>query len=315
MNGDSNHDRLGDARADALGPAPGKARNDGMPSDFAQHDLSRAPLDALAWSALVARWVEVARASRAVPAADARLRDSIAPLIAIEATTAALGELVRVPEEDRPHARALAEISIRRAAGELDRLWRGVEWPDELHAACEAAERALRLALYAGLEELVIAEAVTEVVAADEHAGGPASGSLRAKVVPDLGLAFAAADPSTHAGTLAAMPPGSLAMPGEPVAWWCGRGAPGICAALPAWLVRRRATLPRQVYRGLDDAGRFTEDLVADIESSVAPGLPMLTPLLVDGQLVGRFLREGDAWLAMQRAALGERDAIPVRHG
>jgi hypothetical protein len=268
----------------------------GAPGD----DLAREPLDGLAWSALLARWVEVARASRAIPAADARLRDSIPPLIAIEATTAALGELVRVPEADRAHARALAEVSIRRAAGELDRLWRGIEWPDELHAACAAAERALRLALYTGLEELVVDDS-------------PAA-AREAFVVPDLGLGFDHADPATHAGTLAAMPPGSLAMPGEPVAWWCGRAAPAAASRLPAGLLRHRASLPRQIYRQLDESGRFTEDLVADIESDVAAGLPMLTPLVVDGHAVGRFLREGDAWLAMQRAALGDRAAIPVRH-
>jgi hypothetical protein len=77
------------------------------------------PLEPIAWIALVARWVEVARASRTVANADPRLRDSIAPLIAIESTTAALGELARVAPDERAHARDLAEITIRDAAREL----------------------------------------------------------------------------------------------------------------------------------------------------------------------------------------------------
>ena len=118
--------------------------------------MSPSPREPIAWVALVARWTELARASRAIPVTETRLRDSIAHLIAIEATTAALGELSQVPEIDRPHARALAEVSIRRAAGELDRLWRGEEWPIELLDACEAAEHALRRAIYAGLEALLV---------------------------------------------------------------------------------------------------------------------------------------------------------------
>ena len=249
-------------------------------------------LEPIAWVALVARWVEVARASRAIPPQDQRLRDSVAPLIAIEANTAALGELARVPEDGRAHARDLAEISIREAAAELDRLWRGEEWPEEFHAACEAAERALRHAVYAGLEELVV------------------SGDQPLEV-PDLVLGLADTDPSPARGTLAAMPPGSIAMPGEPVAWWCGRPAPG---AMHAALERRIAREPRQVYRELDERGRFVRDRVRSIEDDVCAGLPMLTPLLLDGNRIGRFLHPQPEWLAMQRRALDGRASIPVEH-
>ena len=244
-------------------------------------------LEPIAWIALLARWVEVARASRSIPPGQSRLRDSIAPLIAIEANTAALGQLAQVPESERPHARDLAELSIRGAAGELDHLWRGEEWPDELHAACEAAERALRLSIYAGLEALV-------VVADGE-----------AFEVPDLGLAREL----DARGTLAAMPPGSIAMPGEPVAWWCGRPAPS-CG--DPRLIRQSNADPLQVYRQLDDRGRFVADRVASIEADLDAGLPMLVPILLDGNRIGRFLHAPSDWLAMQRAALGGRARIPV---
>jgi hypothetical protein len=270
--------------------------------------MSQTPLEPIAWIALVARWTELARASRAIPITATRLRDSVSHLIAIEATTAALGELSSVPEAERPHARALAEVTIRRAAGELDRLWRGEEWPDELLDACEAAEHALRRALYAGLEALVV----------------PGTEAIE---VPDLMLGFADEDPATHRGTLAAMPPGSIAMPGEPVCWWCGREAPGISRDAAAGLAGTglagtglagtglalvtRAE-PLQVYRGLDERGRFTADTLAPITDELLPGLPMLVPLLLDGVRIGRFLQPRDAWRSMQRAALAGRPSIPV---
>jgi hypothetical protein len=255
-------------------------------------------LGPLAWAALVARWVEVARASRAIPPELAQLRESIPHLIAIEATTAALGELTRVPEADRPHARAVAEVSIRRAAAELDRLWRGEEWPAEFIEACEAAERALQHALYAGLDALVVT-------------------GDRAIEVPELDLGLDPNEPATLHGTLAAMPPGSLAMPGEPICWWSGRGRPtlppgedGTGAAACLDLVRNAA--PVQVYRGLDERGRFTADTLLPITAEVRPGLPMLVPILLDGTMIGRFLHGRDAWRTMQVAAMAGRDTIPV---
>jgi len=269
-------------------------------------------LGPLAWTALVARWVEVARASRAIPPEFAQLRDSIPHLIAIEATTAALAELGFVPEVDRPHARAVAEVSIRRAAAELDRIWRGEEWPNECTEACEAAERALALATYAGLEALAV-------------------GGDRAIVVPELDLGFDPEDRATHAGTLAAMPPGSIAMPGEPICWWSGREAPTLrrqpvgaepkqpadsepFADAAAALVHVRNAAPLQVYRGLDERGRFTSDTLAPITGELLPGLPLLVPVLLDGARIGRFLHPADAWHAMQRAAMAGRASIEVAH-
>lgn len=266
--------------------------------DPASHEppASPEPLGPLAWTALVARWVAVAQASRSTGGADPRLAASVAPLVTIEATTAALGELLSIDACDRPHARAVAELAIRRAAGELDRLWRGDEWPAELHAACEAAERALRLAIYAGLEELVVA----------------GEGAIE---VPSLGLGIDGHGDDAAPGTLAAMPPGTIAMPGEPVAWWCGREAPALPDGAPP-LRRRHARAPRQVYRGLDERGHFTEDTVVDLagdgEGELLAGLPLLTPLLVDGARVGRFLQPEARWLEIQRRALAGRARLAV---
>ena len=290
------------------------------------------PLEPIAWIALVARWTELARASRAIPAADTRLRDSIAHLIAIEATTAALGELAQVPERERPHARTIAEISIRRAATELDQLWRGEEWPSEFLDACEAAERALRLSIYAGLETLIVGGASPiEVPTVDLHLDG---GAALETPVADAG---AHATPHARRGTLAVMPPGTIAMPGEPICWWCGREAPvvvmdeaevvragcmaqtprplgseGDSASAAPTLLHRRNLPPLQVYRELDERGRFTKDTIAPITDDLLPGLPLLVPILLDGATIGRFLHTRNDWLTMQRAALAGRAEIPV---
>jgi hypothetical protein len=262
-----------------------------MSNDPAREDPVQ--IESIGWLALVARWVEIARASRAIPASDARLRDSIPELITIEATTAALGELGQLPAIERPHARVVAEVTIRRAARTLDQLWRGEEWPAEFLEACEVAERALRLAIYAGLEEFVVDD-------------------VEPFTVPDLELGFTDTDPTTHIGTLAVMPPGSIAMPSEPVAWWCGRQAPSIQSPR---LSRRPAAAPTQVYRVLDERGRFVEDIVASLEDDLAAGLPMLTPLLLDGVTIGRFLHAAEPWEALQRRGLDGRSTIPVRRG
>jgi hypothetical protein len=267
------------------------------------------PLEPIAWIALVARWTELARASRAIPPSDTRLRDSIAHLIAIEATTAALGELAQVPEAERPHARTIAEMTIRRAATELDQLWRGEEWPNEFLDACEAAERALRVSIYAGLETLVVGGTEPiEVPAFD------------LRLAPDA--TNEAASPRSQQGSLAVMPPGTIAMPGEPVCWWCGREAPVMIEldttaaetqqTKPPELFLQRNLAPLQVYRELDDRGCFVKDTVAPITDDLLAGLPLLVPILLDGVSIGRFLHTRTDWLAMQRAALAGRLAIPV---
>jgi hypothetical protein len=267
-------------------------------SDSPTTDTRDGELGPLAWAALVARWVEVARASRAIPPEFAQLRDSIPHLIAIEATTAALGELATVPEIDRPHARAVAEVTIRRAAAELDRLWRGEEWPNEISDACEAAEHALQHAVYAGLDALVVT-------------------GDRAIEVPELDFGLDPGDQNSLRGTLAAMPPGSLAMPGEPICWWSGRERPSFAGthddrATADRLELVRNAAPVQVYRGLDERGRFTSDTLAPISAEVLPGLPMLVPILLDGTLIGRFLHPRDSWRTMHLAAMDGRDTIPV---
>jgi hypothetical protein len=240
----------------------------------------------LAWAALLARWVEVAKASRRLPddGDGGRWKRSVAAVIELEATILALGDLASLPPGHRAAARDLAEVAVQRAAARLHEAWGDEPMPAELLGLEDQAIVALRESLYAGLEELL----------------WPGPGLLE---IPELDLG-----PEPHRGTLAVMPPGSLAAPGEPVCFFADREPPAIPGC-----VRQRAPRPRQVYRGLDDSGRFIGDLVAPLEDDLPPGLPMLVPISLGGTPIAGFPGSREEWLGLQRAALDGRDSLPVR--
>lgn len=252
----------------------------GTSSDDAGRSLD---VRGMAWAALLGRWVEFAQASVSFPddGPGGRWKRSVAPFIEVQAIIWALRELDRLPVPDRPVARDRAEVQVRRAAARLDEAWRGEPMPEAILELLDDATVALREAIYAGLVELV----------------WPGPGVLD---MPDL-------DCGELRGTLAVMPPGSPAMPGEPVAWFAEREPLAIhgCDARPA----RR---PMQVYREIDGAGRAVRDVVAPLEGDIPPGLPMLVALSIAGTPVGRFLHPAETWRAMQRAALAGRETIPV---
>jgi hypothetical protein len=173
---------------------------------------------------------------------------------------------------------------VRRRAGELDAIWGDEPMPPGILELTSDATEALRGALYAGLVELVWPGPGPFDVPAIEF--GPVQ------------------------GTLAIMPPGSLAMPDEPIAWWTER--PGV--AIDGCVARSAALGPRQVYRQLDAEGRFERDLVAPLEGELLPGLPMLVPISLAGERIGRFPCPEPEWRALQRGGLAGRSAIPVEN-
>jgi hypothetical protein len=237
----------------------------------------------LAWAALLGRWIEFAKASVALPADGdgPAWKRSTAPFIELQAIVWALRELAELPVADRPAARDRAEVQVRRASAALDAIWRGVPMPSTILELLDDATIGLREALYAGLTELLWT--------------GPGL-----YVVP-------AVDVGEPRGTLALMPPGSLAMPGEPVAWFTERDPVVLNGC-----IARAAERPRQVYRQLDDRGHFIRDVVAPLEGDIPPGLPMLVAISLDGTPIGRFPFEPEEWQRMQRVALGESVLIPV---
>ncbi len=270
------------------------------PDDHAEADPRRAARDAgrslavreMAWAALLGRWIEFAKASVSLPddGAGGRWKRSVVPFIELQATVWALRELTELAEEDRPVARDRAEITVRRANAALSTVWGSHPMPGSILELIDDATVALREAIYAGLREIVW------------EGEGPYE-------VPEVAGVDDGDEPPV--GTLALMPPGSLAMPGEPIGWFTERPA----ISLPG-CVTRPAPAATQVYREIDDDGRFVRDVVAPLEGDIPAGLPMLVARSIAGVRVRRPTHTRAEWLALQRGAIDAwgdgRTTIPV---
>jgi hypothetical protein len=199
-----------------------------------------------------------------------------------------LGDLAGLPEADRPLARDRADLGVTAAAATLDEIWHGVEMPESMLEIAGDARRAVDQAVYAGLRWIVL--------------GG--SSRMRMPVI-DWD-----ADPDADRGTLAVMLPGTIVLPGEPVAWWTERSRP---PALIGELWEDVEGPPVQVYRELSEDGRVLGDLVASLDDLPA-GLPLLAPIVLDGHPIGRPSVDVDAWSAANDRAFAEAPMeVPVR--
>jgi len=193
-----------------------------------------------------------------------------------QALTFALRDIARVREADRAVARDRAAVQIREAAAALDALWRGEPMPEDLLERIEQAERAWRASAYPGLLELV----------------WPGPGEL---VMPELVGEGGADRPG---GTLLALAPGTVVLPGEPVALVAERPMPEIPGT-----EARLATELSQLYRTFDEEGRWTGSFRHPVDDELPAGMPMLLPLWVQGEPLARPMHSASEWLRMQRAA------------
>jgi hypothetical protein len=278
---DTSQPHQGIGRARYVGPErPRLAGRAGPGENPAMGDLRP---DALTWTVLLSKWVEFAQASLALPeeAEGPRWRDSVPAVINLQAVTFALADLARLPEADRPLARDRADLLIRDSVQQLREAWRSVPMPEPILEMADDARDALEVAAYAGAIELT----------------WPGPGPL---VMPEVAL-------PPPRGTLAVMQPGTILMPGEPVAWWAGGEGVTVegCEAHPAFP-------PRQVYRRIDEGGRILEDVIVPITEPMPAGLPLLVPLVDDGRAVGSFTLDAEAWLRRLRAGM-TGETIPVR--
>jgi hypothetical protein len=246
------------------------------------------------WSALLGHWVALVKAGEGLVQAApddpeaARWRASIPEVVTLQAITFALGDLAGLPEADRPLARDRADLGVTAAAATLDEIWHGVEMPESMLEIAGDARRAVDQAVYAGLRWIVL--------------GG--SSRMRMPVI-DWD-----ADPDADRGTLAVMLPGTIVLPGEPVAWWTERSRP---PALIEELWEDVEGPPVQVYRELSEDGRVLGDLVASLDDLPA-GLPLLAPIVLDGHPIGRPSVDVDAWSAANDRAFAEAPMeVPVR--
>lgn len=261
------------------------------PDEPARHGLP----EAVGWTMLLAQGVELAKASVALPGGDEgdRWRSSVTPLVEAHAVRYAISQLTRLPFEERPLARDLASVSLRRAAASLDSIWRGEPMPEAILEIVEDADGDLARSVYAGLRMLRLRSDASPCWLAD-----------------DPGLASLARNESGRS-TAAAMAPGTLVLPGSPIAWWATRPDPEFGEAMEMGETLD-ADRPVQVYREIDEAGRLGGDLVADLEE-LPPGMPLLVPLWLDGEAIGTPPVMGDRWRAVQEAALSGRDPQSLR--
>ena len=229
-----------------------------------------------AWTALLAHAMHLAKAARAWGGSEqgVRMRESVAPLVQLQAVAIAMRQLGDLAPAHRAYARDQADVLLQRACESLRATWRGEPMRDAVLQAMSDARQSIANAMYAGLRCL----------------RWPGPGSL---VVP----AWPASVGQVR-GSLALMEPGTIALAGEVIAWWCDR-EPLACDGC----VHEALDAPVQVYRRFDGNGRFESADTVPLHESLPSGMPTLVPICVAGEPVGGFMRDPQTWLAMQRAA------------
>ncbi len=103
--------------------------------------------ETLTWTALLGKWIEFAQTSVALPrdAEGDRWKQSVVPVINLQAVTFALAELGDLPEADRPLARDKAEMLINDTDDKLLKLWDDTQLPASLKEIIADAREALTL--------------------------------------------------------------------------------------------------------------------------------------------------------------------------
>lgn len=273
--------------------------------------------EVLTWTALLGRWIEFAQASIALPDDDresANWKASVAPIINLQAVTFALGDLEHLPESEHALARDKAAILIERSESELLAIW-------------NTGDNEALAATFGEILPEQIDEMLDEALRALERAGWingrvaiwPGPGVL---TMPEVDLGD-----RPRAGTVLLAAPGTLIMPNEPVACWVRRPDLTIdgCDI-------HAMNDPVQLYRVFaDDGTHFTHDEVESLlnESALADGddedddddvdqvdaprqrVPLLIPLCADGEKIGEFPIERNAWIELQRNMM-DADRLPV---
>ena len=246
-----------------------------------------APLhpESLSWAALLGRWLDLAAASTALSDEQGgpQWRRSISSLVTLQAIVFALDEFEALTDQERPVALDRAEVLVDEAREQLGRTWPD-GLPDSLAEALADAEQAVSM-----LE--------ASMVWTLHHAGDH---PFRIPELPETPCRL------FEGGTLAMVPPGTIVMPGSPVAWWSCRREPELVEVVVEHHVRLR-NRPLQVWRIMDEEGRFISDRVTDLDHTVEQALPLLIPVLVDGEPQEAFPLDADTWSARLLERLPDR--------
>lgn len=251
---------------------------------------SKLPTDLVTWTTLLGHWTDLVKAGEGLRrAADsnqdaARWRDSIPEVIRLQSITFALGDLDLLDASDRGLARDRARIGIDAASRILESVWVGTPIPDALTEIAQDASHSIETAVYSGLRwSRWVGSDLLEMPQVDFDAAG-----IR--------------------GTLACAQPGTILQSGSPVAWWTEREPPGELGGSGFEVVPGP---PVQVYRRIEDHGQRVCDFVASIFER-CEGLPLLVPICLAGDPIGRFTVDAVAWRELNRAAFESATADAV---
>lgn len=218
------------------------------------------------WAALLGQWMDFAKASVALPPGKEgeAWRQTVSPVIALQALTYALGEIADLEPEERALGLDKAEMLIAGHVAEINQAWAGREMPESVREVVGDASVAMQAALQGGIELILEDE---DLVAA--HPGELVSMLIDGGFDGDLLLPV----------------PGRRLFQGSPVGFV--RPARGglvsdailevVAGFLDAEVAGQEVPEPRQVYRQFDFAvGRAVRDVVAPLSADLPPGQPLL---------------------------------------
>jgi len=210
---------------------------------------------------MLAKWTEFAQASLALPPDHdgPRWKACVAPVISMQAMCAALAELDQLPRSHRPVAIDAAETLLREQLAIVHEAWTGELIPDSILELIEESRQALFDARHLGVEWRVIDDQIE---------------------APDLAPIAAMLLEAGFTGDLHAARAGTTRFRGAPVAFF----RPPMDANPPTGCGAFEVVGPRQCYRQVGDTtGAPVRDVVAGPQAELQPGMPLLTPLIVDG--------------------------------
>ncbi len=257
--------------------------------------------DAFTWATLLARWMDLARAAVALerlgesgvgPGQMDQLggsegrgwRQGMPALITFEALAHAMGQLEMLPADERSFALDQAVVLLESRRSDLEDAFEIM--PDAIAQSESNAVRAIE-------------QARLQFVWTISWEG---PGALPMPDIPGVPAT------RTDEGAVAIMLPGTLAVPGSPIAWWTGRHEPMLERGI-AGCQARPLDCGLQVWRRFDSGGIALEDRIRDVNDEPPDGgVPLLVPLVVGGQRLNRPACDG--WLPADPASIS--DTLPL---
>lgn len=231
--------------------------------------------DHTTWAALLAAWVDYARASVALPETGegGRYREAVVPVITLHAIAHALEHAGELPAGERAAGLDRAAVQIRDAAAQLHAIWTGEPLPEPITETIADAEASLEAAGQTAVVWVVAGERLVAEHPADLVAVLLAQGFEGDLYLPSPGVPLFGGAPAACVSDPGGATPGDDIL--AAVHGWLGDDADGPFDAGPAM----------QVYRQIDFAtGTVTRDVVRRLHAEPPPGQPLLMPAILAGE-------------------------------